>query len=59
MKTWAGLLATALLAAAILSGCIVVPDPWPYGGGYYAGPHYRYPYPYPPAYPPGWYYRGW
>lgn len=45
MKRIAVLLAVALFAASILSGCVIVPLDGYYGYGYHYGP-YAYPYPY-------------
>lgn len=47
MKRLGVLLAVAMLAATILSGCVIVPvDGW-YGYGYRYHPYpYGYPYPY-------------
>ncbi len=53
MKRMGVLLVVALMAASILSGCVIVPVGGWYGrGGYY----HHYPYAYPHPYP---YYRGW
>ncbi len=61
MKRMGVLLAVVLVAASILSGCIIVPVEGGYGeryrhhrGGYYPYHPGRY-YPYYP----GWSYRGW
>ncbi len=73
MKRMGAVLAVALIAASIFSGCIVVPaDGW-YPRGYYRRrgydpyyPYYPYYYPYPyysppaPVWVPGqWVWNGW
>jgi hypothetical protein len=45
MKRMSVLLAVAVLAASILSGCVIVPVDGFYGYGYHYRP-YAYPYPY-------------
>lgn len=45
MKRMGALLAIALLAASILSGCVIVPLDGYYGYGYQHRPH-AYPHPY-------------
>jgi hypothetical protein len=55
MKRMGALLAVALLAASILSGCVIVPVGGWYDDGWYyhhRSSPYAYPYPYP-------YRRGW
>ena len=56
MKQVTKLFAVALLAATILSGCVIVPAGGWYGDGWYARPYPYYYRPYPYSYP---YYRGW
>ena len=46
MKRLGVLLAVALLAATILSGCVIVPVDGFYGYGYHQPRPYAYPYPY-------------
>ncbi len=54
MKRMGVLVAVALLAASILSACVIVPA----GGWYEEGWHYR-PNPYAYHYPYPYYRRGW
>ncbi len=55
MKRMGVLLAVALMAATILSGCVVVPaGGWYGGGGYYRPYPYHHPYYYSYPYRRGW-----
>ena len=57
MKSLSMVLALVLMAATLLSGCVIVPlGGWGYGGGYYrdhGGGGYYHSSPYRPYYHPG------
>lgn len=55
MKRVGVLVAVALMAASILSGCVIVPaGGWHGGGWYHHRPDYAYPYGYRYPYRRGW-----
>ncbi len=48
LKCMSVLFAVSLMAATILSGCVILPLDWCGGGGYYGGGRYYRSYPYSP-----------